>query len=1510
MSKLVGIIFLITVLVVVAGIIIFLSIQHPERRLDVGANIEDIEINGNLAEITLSGGANDKEIERVKFIFTDNKGVKHYYSTTEGIENLSKPYKKSIVNLFKKPDFQGIYKYTIDSNEIGFENFDLIYKVEVVFDYEKDVLEVDKEISLDSEVINEESAPSGGGGGGSSFTPDSDLIPTTKAYWKYNDNEVILLTDMPYGTSLTLVLENSGLNPGIPVEFVIYERDWFEDDYMAKVNTLVGSNGYASVTWIIEEAHVDAARNFLEGRLELYFEIRGIKSDILKIGFVEEEEITYDCDVGSIARTSGGTVYARGDKPPDETDDNAFDDNVFTKWLDYGGFDGQSWITYQYGGGTGYKIARYSITSANDVSARDPKDWNLEGSNDNLIWTILDTQSGIEFTSRWQTKNFTIANENVENYSYYRLSITDIWDPPNANSVQLSEIELYECTQVSGAEPNCSDNIQNQDETGIDCGGECEDCVASTGLVAHYAFENNLVDTTGSNSPGSLFGGSYSSGVLGQGLQLGGGGEYALVSAQNLSTNSGSVALWVMPSVSLSGYGNAFTHRIEGEDNRIYLKTLNGEFSPGFGNTLDISTGQSVPVDAWSHMAITWTGANYNAYLNGTLVASGTTSTLTSTAPDITIGCYLEGISDCFIGIIDEVKIWNYTLSAQEIASEFSSIIPQDPPTVYIADYYLAPGGSDSNNGSIDYPFFTLNKVWTVIQPGDLVYLRDGTYSFDEQQDLNGVSGTSGDLIKIYNYPGETPIFTKSGDLGLNWPAAFIYFRGDYFHWEGIEITGHYQENAEALVWYAFAAFDSSHNIFENFDVHHSGCGFLIRADSDDNLVLNGDFHHNQDPLTTPHAYDNADGIQIAYIPAGNTNTVRGCRVWWNSDDGLDLWDNEGTVIIEDSWAWYNGYIPDTFTVVNEYGNGFKYGQQLNDDTSILRITTNCISVFNTQVAFNRNNAVCNMEFYNNFAYKNGFPEGVSGGFEFWGSDVPFYIKNNIAYDNMPQQADIPNTANTDHNSWDSGLSITDDDFVSLDVNQLFRPRKADGSLPDITFGHLESDSDLIDTGIDVGLPYIGSAPDIGAFESLYTAPIVYIADYYLAPWGSDSNNGSFDYPFFTLNKLWTVVGPGDLVYLRDGTYYFNEQQDLKGVSGTSGDLIEIYNYPGETPDFTKSGSYTKSSSWPYALIDFIGDYTHWKGIEISYFTQVETDPEGWNTFYVRDSDHNIFEQLNQHHSGSGMYIRGSSTDNLVLNSDFHHNEDPYTGNQYDYRGGTPYDNADGIGLGFMDSGTTNTVRGSRLWWNSDDGLDLWHNEGNVIIEDNWVWYNGYIPDTFDEAGNGNGFKLGETVGYYPSTILRTLQRNIAFQNRAWGFLDNGGNTDMNIYNNLAYQNGHVDRNWKGGFYFANNGIAHHIRNNIAHDNIGSIAALGVLTNVDHNSWDGGVNLDNDDFSSLDFTQLWNPRKADGSLPDITFGHLIYGSDLIDAGIHIPGITDGFSGSAPDIGAFEYSVSS
>jgi hypothetical protein len=45
-------------------------------------------------------------------------------------------------------------------------------------------------------------------------------------------------------------------------------------------------------------------------------------------------------------------------------------------------------------------------------------------------------------------------------------------------------------------------------------------------------------------------------------------------------------------------------------------------------------------------------------------------------------------------------------------------------------------------------------------------------------------------------------------------------------------------------------------------------------------------------------------------------------------------------------------------------------------------------------------------------------------------------------------------------------------------------PRQSDGSLPVLPDLCPAANSTLIDKGVDVGLPYQGRAPDLGAFET------------------------------------------------------------------------------------------------------------------------------------------------------------------------------------------------------------------------------------------------------------------------------------------------------------------------------------------------------------------------------------------------------------------------------------------
>jgi uncharacterized protein YjdB len=147
-----------------------------------------------------------------------------------------------------------------------------------------------------------------------------------------------------------------------------------------------------------------------------------------------------------------------------------------------------------------------------------------------------------------------------------------------------------------------------------------------------------------------------------------------------------------------------------------------------------------------------------------------------------------------------------------------------------------------------------------------------------------------------------------------------------------------------------------------------------------------------------------------------------------------------------------------------------------------------------------------NSRVYNNAAFRCGY--GFSESTIYSNQNKPFYLsvyKNNISYQNdhigeLGAYGPYPES----HNTWDptpthgvpfnvmtDTVTLTDSDFLSLDVTELSGSRKADGSLPDINFLKLASTSDLIDAGVDVGLPYNGEAPDIGYYE--YTLPVTNI---------------------------------------------------------------------------------------------------------------------------------------------------------------------------------------------------------------------------------------------------------------------------------------------------------------------------------------------------------------------------------------------------------------------------------
>ncbi len=236
--------------------------------------------------------------------------------------------------------------------------------------------------------------------------------------------------------------------------------------------------------------------------------------------------------------------------------------------------------------------------------------------------------------------------------------------------------------------------------------------------------------------------------------------------------------------------------------------------------------------------------------------------------------------------------------------------------------------------------------------------------------------------------------------------------------------------------------------------------------------MKNCDAYRNYDPKKSGSMADGFGPKQ----KQGPGNAFIGCRSWENGDDGYDAYDSPETVTFEDCWAFRNGVDVWNYGWFAGNGNGFKLGGNAKvANHSVIH----CVAFGQPNKGFDQNNNAGGVTVYNNTAYKNGINFGFGGSVSAGQKHV---LRNNISL--AGSSADAISNAVTAKNSWENGLTATDADFVSIEVAVATMPRNPDGSLPEWSLFRLAEGSHLIDQGVDVGLPFSGTAPDLGAFES------------------------------------------------------------------------------------------------------------------------------------------------------------------------------------------------------------------------------------------------------------------------------------------------------------------------------------------------------------------------------------------------------------------------------------------
>ena len=323
-------------------------------------------------------------------------------------------------------------------------------------------------------------------------------------------------------------------------------------------------------------------------------------------------------------------------------------------------------------------------------------------------------------------------------------------------------------------------------------------------------------------------------------------------------------------------------------------------------------------------------------------------------------------------------------------------------------EFYVAPTGSDTAPGTLEAPFATLQKAVSVAGAGDTVWIRSGTYTVTTPaSSMGGIlfnkSGTSDtNRIKYWAYPGEVPVFDFSNlKISTSGYTMGFYVTGSWLHFKGLELCNvpmnQFSNNA-------ISTDGGGHDIFELLNMHHnSGNGIFIGKGGGGHLVLNCDAHDNFDANSNQGEGQNADGFGVHYQTSGDRTVIRGCRAWWNSDDGYDLINQEVPVTVENSWAMGNGYANyGTYNPSSGNGAGFKMGSS---KTGVRHLVQNNVSWKNKAHGFYANHSSGGNTWYNNTSFRNGTqfnmlasPPNDSSATIVLTGDLVHIMRNNLGY--------------------------------------------------------------------------------------------------------------------------------------------------------------------------------------------------------------------------------------------------------------------------------------------------------------------------------------------------------------------------------------------------------------------------------------------------------------------------------------------------------------------------------
>lgn len=201
--------------------------------------------------------------------------------------------------------------------------------------------------------------------------------------------------------------------------------------------------------------------------------------------------------------------------------------------------------------------------------------------------------------------------------------------------------------------------------------------------------------------------------------------------------------------------------------------------------------------------------------------------------------------------------------------------------------YYVENRGNDSNSGSINEPFQTVQEGISRLKPGDKLLIRSGTYK--EKLNIEN-SGTVDGFITIKNYPGEKVIIQ-----GVNRGGANLSIKNkSYIRIEGLEICENSGSGTDTPMGISIEGKGSNieivnnkvYNISSNYNAHGIGVYGTNSSIPISDLLVEGN-----------EIYDCRLGQSESLVLNGNVRDFKvvNNKIHDNDNIGIDFIGYEGT---------------------------------------------------------------------------------------------------------------------------------------------------------------------------------------------------------------------------------------------------------------------------------------------------------------------------------------------------------------------------------------------------------------------------------------------------------------------------------------------------------------------------------------------------------------------------------------------------------------------------------------